>query len=333
MISMGDVSLIVPLWWRFHSMLLWGGLCLLLALGACVSTPASSSEAPKFEVGQIIEVKTGKRVEIEALQSDLAEVDVVYIGEEHYTPSHIEAAVQILDALVTSGRKPVLAMEMFSWDGQPALDQYTQQHALSQEEFLKESHWKGSWGGDFKDYAALVHFAKEHRLPLYALNPPRKLVRMVVKQGLQAAMLDPAMEKWGVKKDISLDDQEYKDVIFKPIQLCHPGMTKKMYEGYYQASIFRDEGMAKVITDYLNQKPQEQGPLVSYTGGGHVQYDVPVPKRVRRDASSTFKDISIYLISLDPAREAEVQEAIDEGIADYIWLRALGPGGPQPKCG
>ena len=146
-------------------------------------------------------------------------------------------------------------------------------------------------------------------------------------------MLDPAMDKWGVKKDISLDDQEYKKVIFKPIQLCHPGMSKKMYDGYYQASIFRDEGMAKVITEYVAHKPKGDGPLVSYTGGGHVQYDVPIPKRVRRDTSPELKDVSIYLISLDPAHEADIAESMKEGIADYIWIRALGPGGPQPKCG
>ena len=314
--------------WKFRYALM-SSLCLVLNLAACASAP----EARKFQVGQLIEVKTGKSVEFEMLKPKLNGVDVIYIGEEHYTPSHIEAAVQILDTLVASGRKPAVAMEMFSWDGQPALDQYTQHHALTQEQFLKESHWEESWGGDFKDYDRIVHFAKKHRLPLYGLNPPRALVRLVAKKGLQTAMRDPAMDQWDVKKDISLDDSEYKKVIFKPIQLCHPGMPDKAYEGYYQASIFRDEGMAKVITEYLAKRPKEHGPLVSYTGGGHIQYRVPVPSRVSRDADASLKDVSIYLISLDPAREVEVQEAIDDGIADYIWLRELGPGGPQPRCG
>ena len=326
--GMMNVSITVPSRWG-RSALLCGVFCVLLIQGGCVSTPLVS----QFQVGQIIEVKTGKRIPFQALTSRLASVDVVYIGEEHYTPSHVEAAVQILDTFVTAGRKPALAMEMFSWDGQPALNQYTQLHTLTQEQFLKESHWEQSWGSDYENYEPLVNFAKEHTLALYALNPPRPLVRMVAKQGLETAMQDPVMEKWGVKKDISLDDAEYKKVIFKPIELCHPGMTKKMYEGYYQASIFRDEGMAKVITGYLTRKRQGRGPLVSYTGGGHVQYGVPVPKRVRRDGPSSLEDVSIYLISLDPTRVGEVQEAIDEGIADYIWLRNMGPGGPQPKCG
>ncbi|GJL63602.1 MAG: hypothetical protein NPIRA04_22560 [Nitrospirales bacterium] len=312
---------------------MWFCLCLLLFQASCASTPGSSSTVRDFQVGQIIEVKTGRLVEFEDLKTELTNADVIYIGEEHYTPSHIDAAVQVLETLVTSGHKPALAMEMFSWDGQPALDQYTQQHGLTEAQFLKDSHWEENWGSDFTGYERLVNFAKEHRLPLYALNPPRSLVRMVSKQGLQAALVNPAMDKWGVKKGISLKDPEYEKVIFKPIELCHPGLPKKMYDRYYQASIFRDEGMAKVITGYVDEKSQDQGPLVSYTGGGHIQYKVPVPKRVRRDASSTLKDVSIYLIALDPVREEEVQEAIDEGIADYIWLRALGPNGPQPRCG
>lgn len=313
--------------------MLLGTLSLLLILASCASTPGISTEVQDFQVGQIIEVKTGKVLEFETLKSELAGADVVYIGEEHYTPSHIDAAVQVLDTLVVSGQKPALAMEMFSWNGQAALDQYTQQHALTEAQFLKDSHWEENWGPDFTGYERLVQFAKEHRLPLYALNPPRSLVRMVSKQGLEAALRDPEMEKWGVKKDMSLKDPEYEQVIFKPIELCHPGLPKKMYDRYYQASIFRDEGMAKIITEYINRKSQDQGPLISYTGGGHIQYEVPVPKRVRRDASSTLKDISIYLIALDPVREEDVQEAIDEGIADYIWLTALGPNGPQPRCG
>ena len=95
---------------------------------------------------------------------------------------------------MSAGHTPVLAMEMFSWDGQAALDQYTQHHAMTREQFLKDSNWEGSWGGDFKDYERLVQWAKDHRLPLYALNPPRPLVRLVAQKGLDKALQDPAHE-------------------------------------------------------------------------------------------------------------------------------------------
>jgi hypothetical protein len=141
------------------------------------------------------------------------------------------------------------------------------------------------------------------------------------------------MKEWGVEKGISLDDPEYRQVIFEQIESCHPGLPDKAYQRFFEASTFRDEGMAKVIRDYLQKKSAETGPLVSYTGGGHIQYKIPVPKRVRKSSENTIHDVSIYLIALDPAREQEVEEAIDEGIADYVWLTALGPRGPQKRCG
>ena len=90
--------------------------------------------------------------------------------------------------------------------------------------------------------------------------------------------------------------------------------------------------MAKVIKEHLKTKG-DNSPLVSYTGGGHIQYRVPVPNRVQKSQDSQLKDITIYLIALDPAQEEEVLEAIHEGIADYVWLTAMGPGGPKPRCG
>ena len=71
------------------------GLSALLAHLACASTPTTSSAPENFQVGQIIDVNTGKLVEFEELQSEVTNADVIYIGEEHYTPSHIEAAVRI----------------------------------------------------------------------------------------------------------------------------------------------------------------------------------------------------------------------------------------------
>ena len=54
----------------------------------------------------------------------LATYDVIYLGEEHHNRSHIDAALTVLRSLMSQGRRPWLAMEMFGWDGQPALARY-----------------------------------------------------------------------------------------------------------------------------------------------------------------------------------------------------------------
>ena len=267
------------------------------------------------------------------LKPVLLGVDVIYLGEEHYTPSHIQAALTIMDTLVASEKKAALALEMFSWDGQSALGRYGRDEITSQEQFLQESNWEKNWGGNYQDYEPLISFAKTHHLSVFGLNPPRSLVRLVASKGLEEARLNPTMKQWGMDHEISLQDSEYRRVIFRQIQSCHPDLPEKAYQRFYEASIFRDEGMAKVIKDYLQQRSADQGPLVSYTGGGHIQYKIPIPNRVKKGLESAVKDVSIYLIALDSAREDEIVESINNGIADYVWLTALSPRGPQPRCG
>lgn len=294
---------------------------------------AWSQNQPSPKIGQLFDVKSKQVVTLEDLNPRLLAADVIYIGEEHYTPSHIEAALKVMDSLVTAGRKPALAMEMFGWDGQAALERYGRGQIKSEEQFLQEASWEKNWGGEFKDYRPLVTYSKQHHVPIYALNPPRDLVRLVASKGFTDAVRDPSMSQWGVGDPISLDDPEYRRVLFDQITACHPGLPDNAYQRIYEASIFRDEGMAKVIKEYLQGKSEDEGPLVSYTGSGHIQYRIPVPSRVRKSQPAGFKDISIYLIALDPSRADEVDQAMDEGVADYVWLTALGPRGPQPRCG
>ncbi len=150
----------------------------------CGSVGCSTLQAkPPFEVGQIYQVSEQRLLTVDDLVPHLLTADVIFIGEEHYTPSHLEAAQTILNALITQERHPTLAMEMFSWDGQPGLDRYIQQPETTVDQMLEESRWGKNWGGEFSEYQSLVTFAKTHQLKLLALNPPRPLVRLVATQG------------------------------------------------------------------------------------------------------------------------------------------------------
>ncbi len=312
---------------------LWVGLFVWIAFQVIGPGISFSEESTGFQEWQLLEVKNGKPIPFEEFKPDLLAADVIYIGEEHNTPSHIEAALRVLDVLLAEAREPVLAMEMFGWDGQDALDRYIVGKVEVQDQFLQESHWKDNWGGEYEGYEPLVEFAKDHSLSLFGLIPPRSLVKKVRSTGLVKASQDPDMQRWGFDAPISLDDPEYKRVLFEPIEQCHPGFSQKVYQKFYEASIFKDEGMAKVIADYLQRRVGRSQPLVSYTGGGHIQYGVPIPKRVERRLASPIRQVTLYLHAFDPNRKSEIREMIEGGIADYLWLTPLGPDGPQPRCG
>lgn len=307
-----------------------GFMCVMLVATSACATVLSPGN---YRVGQIIEPQEKTTLSDQEFRAILQSVDIIYIGEAHYTPSHIEAALQVLQRVVNGGRKPVLGMEMFSWDGQIGLDRYLTGAVTSTEDFLAESHWKNNWGGKYADYSPLVDFAKTHNLTLLGLNPPRPLVRNVAKQGLGAIESSPEGQRWTIPVPFPADDPDYRRVIYDQIEQCHAGLSQEVYQKIYEASVFRDEGMASVISTTVKSETPAPMTFVSYTGAGHIQYGLPVPKRVQRQLGVPVKDVTVYLHALDPEHPEDVDHLIDERIADYVWLTALGPQGRQPRCG
>lgn len=299
------------------------------------STDVPEDSRPGWAVSQVIDASTAVPVAYEEWLKRLASYDIVYLGEEHYNKHHIEAALKVLDSLLSHGARPVIAMEMFGWDGQAALDHYLKTDSPDRTRFIQESHWIQNWGGAFEDYEPLVQFARQHRLELRALNPPKSLVRSVVKLGLAKAKEEPLWSQWGMQAETIVDDPAYRDRILHQLQECHGGGTPEDYETMYEASMVRDEAMARTLVALLTKgssSPEKEGPIVSYTGGGHIQYQLPVPKRVARRKNDGVRQVTVYLTSFEASRTGEIRHLMEEGIADYVWLTPVSKNGPPRRC-
>lgn len=317
-------------------------LCFLMLSGACsfysqeAIPPISSSQVSAWKEGNILETRTGRVVSFDELLRNIGQQEVVYFGEEHHNPVHVASALKILKHFADTGRQPVLAMEMFGWDSQQVLDQYVAESNLAMGDFLDRVHWKQNWGGPFENYEPLVSMAVAQHLTLAALNPPKELVRLVARRGLIQAREDPQWARWGMKNETIVDDPVYRERILHQLRACHDGGSEEMYQGMYEASMVRDEGMAKTIAAWVSTiraaNNNLAGPVVSYTGGGHIQYQLPVPKRVARRLDNHVRQISIYMTSYEEGRPDELREMISGQIADYVWLTPLPAQGSPRRC-
>ena len=289
-----------------------------------------------FKEWQIIDTTTGQPVSLDQWTSLLLQQDIIYLGEEHHNRFHIEAAIAILRRLNAEGRTPVLGMEMFGWDGQAALDRYVFGSEMTRQEFLQAVKWNQNWGGPYEDYEPLIQLAKEHHWAVDAMNPPKPLVRIVAKNGLAQARVDPMMGEWGMRDELIADDPIYRARILEQLHACHSGGADSFYQTMFEASMVRDEGMAKTLVHRLNQirsgSDRTAGPLVSYTGSGHIQYNLPVPKRVARRLADQVRQISIFMTSFEVGRIEEFQNMTREKIADYLWLTPVSAKGPPRRC-
>ena len=304
--------------------------------GARTSAASQDGRHAPFKEWQVIDTATGQPVSLDQWTALLLQQDIIYLGEEHHNRFHIDAAMTVLRRLKAEGRIPVLAMEMFGWDGQAALDQYLSGSEVNRQEFLEAVRWQQNWGGPYEDYEPLVRLAKEQHWAVDAMNPPKALVRIVAKNGLAQAESDPMMAQWGMKDEAIVDDPIYRTRILQQLQACHGGVADSLYQTMFEASMVRDEGMAKTLVHRLNQirsgTDTMAGPLVSYTGGGHIQYNLPVPKRVARRLTDQVRQVSVYMTSFEVGRIEEIQDMIREKIADYLWLTPVSTQGPPRRC-
>ena len=315
---------------------------LVLAAVACAGGEVVSGQLDgrslpaSYRAGDLIDTSTGRIVSFEELMARLRSQEVVYLGEEHHNRYHVEAAVALLNRLTAEGRRPVLAMEMFDWESQAALDRYVGGDDLSRQEFLAQVAWPQVWGGPFEDYEPLVDNAKSARLRLASLNPPKPLIRLVARKGLEQARREDEWTRWNMRDETVVDDPAYREKILQQLRACHDGGPEELFQTMYEASMVRDEGMAKTIVSLVNAlraAPEpDGGPVVSYTGGGHIQYNLPVPRRVARRLSGTVRQVSVYMTSFEQDRLDDLHEMTAGRIADYIWLTGVGAQGPPRRC-
>ncbi|HBH82021.1 MAG TPA: hypothetical protein DDY39_19505 [Nitrospira sp.] len=98
----------------------------------------------------------------------------------------------------------------------------------------------------------------------------------------------------------------------------------------------RDEGMAKTLVQRQEEIRRAADGLrriiLSYTGGGHIQYGLPVPKRVARRLSGEVTQTTVYMMSFEPSRAEDVRALLDDPIADYLWLTPMGKANPTKPC-
>jgi uncharacterized iron-regulated protein len=232
----------------------------------------------------------------------LADKRVVFVGEQHARYDHHLSQLEIIRRLHALHPQLAIGMEMFQQPFQRYLDEYVT-GAIDEQTMLRSTEYFRRWRMDFRHYAPILHYAREHGLPVIALNVPAELTRKVGHAGLDG--LDDG-DRRRLPDDIAPADEAYRERI-KTVFDYHPNNEEHDFEHFLEAQLLWDAGMAARAAAFLEVHPHHH--LVVIAGNQHLAWGGTMPQRVQRRTQVTT---AVILNSW--------QGPVGPGLADFLLL-------------
>lgn len=251
-------------------------------------------------VEAIYDTVEGKVIGFDELLQKLSRVRVIYVGERHTSPAHHQIQLKILRAMVESGRKVRVGMEMFDHTYQERLDQWSGGQ-MGWEDFLKRSHWYANWKFDDSLYKEILLYIKKRQLKLIGLNIPFHLPPKISVGGLDN--LFPS-ERELLSEKIDTTDAGHRAYV-KKIFRMHNVKGRKDFENFYAAQCAWEDGMAQAVADNLGNDT-----MVVMAGNGHIMRKFGIPNRAFKRSQAPFRTVYLATPGMD----------VSLGDGDFLWV-------------
>jgi aminopeptidase N len=239
--------------------------------------------------------------------------DIIYVGEGHDKFEHHRVQLQVIKELFKKHKKIAIGMEMFQKPSQQALDDYIAGET-DEKTFLKKSDYFKQWGFDYNLYREILLFARGYKIPVIALNIPKKLVSKVSREGLRALTADELKE---VPEYFDISDIEYYERL-RGFFERHARAKEMNFDFFYEAQVLWDESMARNLDEFISKNPEYK--VVVLAGEGHMTFGSGIPKRAFR---LNKREYAIIL------NDGEV----DKDIADFVLFPSPVSLPESPKLG
>ncbi|MBV8214866.1 MAG: ChaN family lipoprotein [Verrucomicrobia bacterium] len=210
------------------------------------------------------------------LWTRIADVDVVYIGENHASRKDHAYEFELIRAMIRSRMRFAVGWEMFERGQQADLDRFDQGR-LSLAELFARTGFQKSWATYSPLYARILETTAQANIPNIGLNAPTTLAhRLAAGEPLSLS------EKKQVPTEFWIPAGAYRH--FVRLLGEHPGMKQDELPRFFAAQNLWDQTMAKTILDFQKKNPATK--LLVLTGRGHVQDGFGIPNYVRQKSAA-----------------------------------------------
>ena len=220
------------------------------------------------------------------------EAGFILVGESHTNLCDHAVQARLIDALAGSGVHFVIGLEMLPVTAQPVLDRFNAGE-LGPEELDDAVGWKKLWGYPYAQYRPIFDLARQHDLPVAALNIPRSVLttfRDKGEEGLtgedRSAMpariipVSPAQQA-SLEKQVGLHQSmraAAKDAGDSRNSTDDAPDMAAMTERFFLVQALWDSMMAEQALAWRDRLDM---PVLILTGSGHVEHGWGIEYRLR----------------------------------------------------
>lgn len=268
---------------------------------------------PVLDAG--VDTRSGEVLSFDGVAARLDGVGLVLVGEEHDSIEAHRVQLGVIAALYGRGRSVAIGLEMLPITVQPALDRWSAGE-LSEDELLAAVDWYEHWGLPWGYYRDVFVFAREHGLPVFALNVPRAVVRAVGRGA--AEELPPELARH-VPPAVDLASDDHRTLIralFAQEAGMHGGLDDERFEAMFAAQATWDAAMAHAAVRALAGLPGRDPVLVVLVGSGHVAYGLGVERQARAWLERPSASVVPLPVQGD---DGEPTGPVRASYADVVW--------------
>ena len=229
-----------------------------------------------------------------SLDAKIKNTRIVLVGETHTDYGHHLNQLEVIKKSAKKwGGVLTIGLEMVQQPFQAYLDDYIAGN-ISENEMLRGVEWYDRWRYNFRLYRPIFAYAKQHNIPLIALNIPQDLTKRISKVGISG--LTPK-QRQQLPKMIDRSKPEYTARLNKVFRQHAHGkqFNQQTFNKFVDAQLAWDEGMAFAASRYLTANPNKR--MVILAGSGHLINREGIPSRLDRQLKLATEQRSLVVLS------------------------------------
>jgi uncharacterized iron-regulated protein len=218
------------------------------------------------------------------LLTQLNDSQVIFVGEVHDRYDHHLSQLQLLQALHRTNPQIAIGVEWFQQPYQWVLNRYLN-GSFNEAQLLERSEYYQRWQYPYALLRPILQYAKQHKIPIIALNAPVEITRKIGKSGLASLTKGERQQLAKLIPPASTEYYKKLTAIFS-----QHSANKKLLENFVMVQRVWDSTMAMNIDHFLQKRPTHK--MLVFAGQGHMQRGMGIPTDLQHQSQLKFSIVT-----------------------------------------